>query len=307
MHTITRAEYADLVARAFADYAAASLPQTTQRAMEFVEGGDDDIDLSAALGPEAVEQLCERGKRTRGSIPALCTTALKILGAAPQDDGVRAAIAQLEALKAREDALAAARREEAAADIPQYSEYLRVLREHVEAFDPAAATAKARSELTFALLEVSAVPARERTLCPHNPRGGGGAYPGLVFAGADYNVAAHAGGAALVDTGDGGYRIVLGDHTALRSKAAFAVSEPLAPLFPECTDIFDTLLEMLAARRAQLVPGDEQRVFENHQKASGGLWGRNGFQTCFQKKFASLGGTAVGEFRQAVERHAEQL
>ena len=304
---ITRAEYAELVRTAFADYAAASLPQTTQRAMEFVEGGDDDVDIAAALGPDAVERLCERGGRTRGSIPAFCTTALKVLGAAPQDDGVRAAIAQLDALKAREDALAAARREEAAAGIPQYSEYLRVLREHVAAFDPAAATAKARSELTFALLEVSAVPARERTLCPHKPRGGGDVCAGLVFAAADYSVAAHADGAALVDTGDGGYRVVLGDHTALRSKAAFAVSEPLAPLFPECTDIFDTLLEMLAARRAQLAPGDEPRVFVNHQKASGGLWGRNGFQRAFQKMFASIGGPAVGQFRKAVERHAETL
>jgi len=306
MPTITRAEFTELVRTAFADYAAASLPQTTLRAMEFAEG-EANVDLAAALGPEAVEQLCERGGRTRGSIPAFCTTALKVLGAAPQDDGVRAAIAQLDTLKAREDALAAARREEAAADIQAYSEYARVLREHVEAFDPATATAKATSELTFALFEVSAVPARERTLCPHKPRGGGDVCPGLVFAGADYDVAAHADGAALVDTADGGYRIVLGDHTALRSKAAFAVSEPLAPLFPECTDIFDTLLEMLAARRAQLAPGDEPRVFVNHQKASGGLWGRNGFQTCFQKMFASLGGPAVGVFRKAVERHAEQL
>jgi hypothetical protein len=177
MPTVTRAEFAELVRTAFADYAVASLPQTTQRAMEFVERCGDDVDLAVALGPEAVEQLCGRGGRTRGSIPAFCTTALKVLGAAPQDDGVRAAIAQLDALKAREDALAAARREEAAADIPQYSEYLRVLREHVEAFDPATATAKATSELTFALFEVSAVPARERTVCPHKPRGGGDACP----------------------------------------------------------------------------------------------------------------------------------
>jgi hypothetical protein len=120
-------------------------------------------------------------------------------------------------------------------------------------------------------------------------------------------VAAHAGGAALVDTGDGGYRIVLGDHTALRSKAAFAVDEPLAPLFPECTDLFDVLRGMLAARRAQLAPGDEPRVFENHQKKSGGLWGRNGFQTAWQRCFRTLGGPAVGVFRKAVERHAETL
>jgi hypothetical protein len=115
---------------------------------------------------------------------------------------------------------------------------------------------------------VSAVPARERTLCPHKPRGGGDACPGLVFAGADYDVAAHAGGAALVDTADGGYRIVLGDHTALRSKAAFQVSEPLAPLFPECTDLFDGLMEMLTARRAQLAPGDEQRGCRPLRRAS---------------------------------------
>jgi hypothetical protein len=275
--------------------------------MEFADGCGDDIDLAAALGPEAVEQLCERGGRTRGSIPALCTVALKVIGAAQQDDGIRAAITQLAALKAREDALAAARREEAAADIPQYSEYLHVLREHVEAFDPATATAKSTSELLFVLFEVCAVPARERTLCPHKPRGGGDVCAGLVFAGAEYDVAAHAGGAALVDAAAGGFRIVLGDHTALRSKAAFAVDEPLAPLFPECADIFDTLLEMLATRRAQLAPGDEQRVFENHQKASGGLWGRNGFQTAWQRCFRSLGGPAVGQFRKAVERRAEEL
>ena len=64
---------------------------------------------------------------------------------------------------------------------------------------------------------------------------------------------------------------------------------------------------MLATRRAQLAPGDEQRVFENHQKASGGLWGRNGFQTAWQRCFRSLGGPAVGQFRKAVERHAETL
>jgi hypothetical protein len=308
MPTVTRAEYAELVGAAFADYAAASLPQATQRAMEFAERcGDGDVDLAVSLGPDAVRALCERGGRTRGSIPAFCTTALKVLGAAQQDDGVRAAVAQLDAIKAREDALAAARREEAAADIPAYSDYLRVLRGHVEAFDPAAATAKATSELIFALLEVCAVPARERTVCPHKQRNGGDVYPGLLFAGVDYDVAAHADGAALVDVAGGGYRIVLGDHTALRSKAAFAVDEPLAPLFPECADLFDVLIEMLAVRRAQLAPGDEPRVFINHQKASAGLWGRNGFQTAWQRMFASLGGPAVGQFRKAVERHAETL
>ena len=95
MPTVTRAEYAELVGAAFADYAAASRPQATQRAKEFAErcGDDDDIDLAAALGPDAVRALCARGERTRASIPALCTVALKVLGAAPQgDDGVRAAV-----------------------------------------------------------------------------------------------------------------------------------------------------------------------------------------------------------------------
>ena len=51
MPTVTRAEFAELVRTAFADYAVASLPQTTQRAMEFVErcGPKHNSDCDARL------------------------------------------------------------------------------------------------------------------------------------------------------------------------------------------------------------------------------------------------------------------
>ena len=93
MPIVTRAEYAELVRTAFADYAAASLPQTTQRAMEFAEGrGDVDVIVSAlhklhrslgrlrkrgrrVVGKRGPDELCVLGARDGGHREVFCSSA----------------------------------------------------------------------------------------------------------------------------------------------------------------------------------------------------------------------------------------